>query len=118
VAVAFHPRSQSVEWITTSLQTITPKHQDFQQISIHVRFGPSLTGAGVDVRQTVGERILGEWSDLDRLLVKFWESRSIRPEVISTMINREQGTIDWIGCLLPEVTKRDLVLIVQDIEEE
>jgi hypothetical protein len=33
--VVFQPKSWSVEWITTALRTITPKHRDLRQISIH-----------------------------------------------------------------------------------
>ena len=47
--------------------------------------------------------------DIDRLLVEFWELRSIRPKITngSTPRNDEKGVmIDWVGYLLPEITKR------------
>jgi hypothetical protein len=34
--VVFQPRSREVEWVTMALQTITSKHRDLRQISIHM----------------------------------------------------------------------------------
>lgn len=107
--VVFRPEKLRIGSITTALQTITPKHQDLQQISIYVHFDSTLTKTGADVRQTVGEQILGEWLDLDRLLAQLWESRSIRLKVISTARNEGQGMKNCIESLLPEITKRDWV---------
>ena len=51
--------------------------------------------------------------DLDRLLVEFWELRSIRPKITngSTPRNDEKKgfMIDCVGCLLPEITKRGII---------
>jgi hypothetical protein len=65
------------------------------------RFGP-------DLRGTAGERIHGQWLDLDRLLVYFWELRSIRPKVVDTS-KEDWGTGVHFECLLPEITKRGLI---------
>jgi len=116
--VVFRLRSLSVEWVTVILRTITPKHQDLRQISIYVPFNSTLTSAGADVKRAVGERIVGEWSDLDRLLVQLWESHSIPPKFMSKEPNEEQGARDCILCLLPEITKRGWTFIVDDTEEE
>lgn len=113
----FRLRSLGVEWVAMILRTITPKHQNLRQISIYVRFDSGLTSTGADVRQVVGEQIVGEWSDLDRLLVQLWESHSIRPKIISTTPNEEQGTKDCILCLLPEITKRDWMFVVEAIKD-
>ena len=60
---------------------------------------------GTDVGQTIGERIHGQWLDLDRLLVQLWESRSIYPNVIHTEMRMErQGVTDYAEYLLPELT--------------
>ena len=112
--VVFRLRSLRVEWIAMILRTVTPRHQDLRQISIYVHFDSTLTSAGADVRQIVGEQIVGEWSNLDRLLVQLWESRSIRPQVISATLDEERGTRDCILCLLPEITKRDWMFTVRD----
>jgi hypothetical protein len=58
----------------------------------------------------IGDTVLGQWLDLDRLLVQFWESRSIRPRVVCSM---EQNRSDCVGCLLPEITKRGLIDPIQ-----
>jgi len=113
----FRLQSLSVEWAAVILRTITPKHQDLRQITIYVHFDSTLTSTDADVRQTVGERFVGEWSDLDRLLVQLWESRSIPLKVISRTPNEEQGTRDCVLCLLPEITKRDWMFVVEDIKE-
>lgn len=34
--VAFRPGSSNVEWVTATLQTISPAHQNLRQISIYV----------------------------------------------------------------------------------
>ena len=81
--------------------------------SVLKRFESNLTKTGVDVRQAVGEQALGEWSDLDRVLTPLWESRSIRLKVVSAMPNVERGTRNCIECLLPEITKRNRMFIVE-----
>ena len=111
--VTFRVRSQSVEWITMVLQTITPKHRDLRQISIYLSFYLIITMGSSD-RQTVGETIYGQWSDFDSLLVRFWESHSIRPRVISTTPTREERVArDFVEWLLPEVTRRGIVELFQ-----
>ena len=113
--VVFRLQSLSVEWVATILRTITSENRDLRQISIYVHFDSTLTRAAADVRQTVGERIVGEWSDLDHLFVQLWESRSIPPKVVSGTPNEEQGTRDCILRLLPEITKRDWMFVVEDV---
>ena len=103
----FRPESQSAEWITAALRTITPEHRELRQISIHMPY--YLTHLGMGVGEFVGEATCREWSDLDRLLVQFWESRSIRPKVGCVRLEQiQQSTEDCIGCLLPEMTKRGI----------
>ena len=108
--VGFLSKSLSVDWITTTLQTITIKHRDLQRISIRMLLDPALTTIGVNVMEMVGERILGQWLDLDRLLVQLWESRFIRPTVITMTLGGEQrGAGNCIGCLLPEITMKGII---------
>ena len=110
--VAFWPEWQSVEWITIALQTI--KHQHLRQISICVHFGSVLTSLGANVGQLVGEHVVLQWLDLDHLLAQLWESHFIRPRIISMTPDEEQGTRrDSIGCLLPEITTRGIIDLVE-----
>ena len=99
----FRLESLKVEWVTVILQAITPKHQDLQHISIYMH-GYMLPPIcpGFKARLIVGERVFEQWLDLDRLLVQFWESRSIRPRfVCGQMGEYEQSVKRSIGCLLP-----------------
>ena len=115
--VVFRPESLSTEWIIATLQTITPKHRDFRHISIHLpSYSTTLFDAGTDVRKIAGEVVYGQWLDLDRLLVQFWESRSVRPTVIAMALKGGKQYMcrkNWVGCLLPEVTGREAVDLVE-----
>ena len=103
--VVFQLRSWNVEWIATTLKTITPKHRDLRQITIRIPYYLTLT----DAKQTIGEAICGQWSDLDCLLVLLWESRSVRLKVVCAVV---RGIEVCIGLLLPEATKREIVDLV------
>lgn len=99
-----------MEWITTALQTITPEHREFRQITIHVAYGLTLFNVGYNIRRAVGETIYKGWLDLDRLLVQLWESHSIRPKVMTaTSGEKMRGTKYCIKRLLPEMTRRGLI---------
>jgi hypothetical protein len=107
--VAFCPKSRSVKWITTTLKT-TPKLQDLREIAVYLPL--YVTTAGANIRQEFEEEDWEEWLDLDRLLVQFWESTSIRPKVVpSVQVNHIRDTADCIGYrfLLPELTKQGIV---------
>ena len=106
--VVFRSGSQGVEWITIALQTIAPQHQDLRTISIHLPSHLAAFDVDSNIKKTLGEVTSGRWSDLDYLLVQFWESRSIRPRV-GCLRGRKQNIDYCIGCLLPEVTKRGIV---------
>jgi hypothetical protein len=103
--VVFRWGALSAEWVITTLQTISPKHQDLRQITIEVPHHFTRLNVGA-----IGDTALGQWLDLDRLLVQFWESRSIRPRVVCSM---GQNRSDCVGCLLPEITKRGLIDPIQ-----
>jgi hypothetical protein len=110
--VVFRPKSWSVKWITMALQTLTPKHRDVRHITIRVPYNLTVAGTDADIRRAVGETGYGQWLDLDHSLVQFWEARSICPKVVCTTGTRgEQGTRDFFGCLLPEITRRRIVVI-------
>ena len=106
--LVFRSGWRTAEWITPTLQTITPEHQELQQISICV---PSWLGSyGSKIKQSLGEAALGRWLDLDRLLLQFWEVHLVLPKVeCASMEGQEQIAKDCIGCLFPEVTKSGVV---------
>jgi len=108
--VVFRPTSLGIRWITMALQTITPEHRSLSQISIYVP--DYLAGAKVDanVKESIGEANFSQWLDLDHFLVQLWESRSVRPNVIRAAVGR--GMRDCIGSLLPEITKRGMIDLV------
>ena len=72
----------------------------------------AIVGAGGDVVQVIGEEIWEEWLDLDRLLVQFWESSSIRPKVVvMVQIPGAWNARYSVGYerLLPEITERGII---------
>jgi hypothetical protein len=92
-----------------TLRTITPEHRDFRQIEIHIPYYLILPGDSVNVRQAIGAANFGQWLDLDRLLVKLWESHSIRPKIVPMEMT---GTGDFVECLLPEVMRSGILDLV------
>jgi hypothetical protein len=107
--VVFQLTSQSVGWIPATLKTM-PKHRDLRGISICLSPYVTTTGVGGNASQVIGEANWGEWLDLDRLLIRFWESSSIRPKFVHLAGVRELNTRDCVGyqCLLPEITNRGI----------
>jgi hypothetical protein len=89
--VVFKPISRRVKWITKTLKT-TPKLQDLREISIYLPYYVTATDVGANVGEAIEEEALEEWLDLDRLLVQFWESSSIRPKV--TCPTQIEGALD------------------------
>ena len=60
------------------------------------------------------------WSDLDRLLVQFWDSRLIRPKVVyfdPRLKNGKRVGRDWAVCMLPEMAKKGIVDLVGECDE-
>lgn len=103
-----------------TLDTITSEHQDLHQISIRI---PHILGYATAQECTTIERRIGKmnpgtrWSDLDRLLVGFWESRSIRAAVVyhrTPRRNGARGIRDWATYLFPELTKRGVIDLVEE----
>ena len=68
-----------------------------------------------NVNLAIGDVTYGQWSDLDRLLVQLWESHPIRPVavVFTKWVGELKKMRDWIGRLLPEITKRGVIDIVE-----
>jgi len=108
---SFRPRSLSVAWVITALQTITSRHRDLRQISIHAPWSLNNTDADAIAEQTV--EVTGQLLELDRLLVHFWESRSVRPRVVCAMLEEGDQRMKYcVRYLLPEITKRGIVDLI------
>jgi len=104
--VVLRPASLSIKWITTAFQITLPKHQGIQKISLHLHPQLSL----IDDDTIKESESYGEWMDLDRLLVQFWESRSTPPKVtFTTPGGEEQDTRHFVECMLPELTRREMI---------
>ncbi|KAF9645554.1 hypothetical protein BDM02DRAFT_495077 [Thelephora ganbajun] len=113
--VVFRSKTLHVNWLVLALQTITSEHRCLHHISIHVHFRPFFIDDPVNVRQTVGEEIYRQWMDLDRILVRSWESYGIRPKVVYSEAGGEKETT-CIGSLLPEITERGIIELVDSVE--
>ena len=112
--VTFRVDSWSVDWITIALRTITPKNQDLRQISILPANYAIMLMYGADVRRIAEEKgLIGQWLELDQLLVQVWESRSISLEVLYNVVLREgesmRSCMEW---LLPGATGGGMVDLV------
>jgi len=85
-----------------TLQTV--KSKNLQSITIH------LTTGGLQMFRKVADR---EWNDVDQLLVQFWTSHSIRTRVVYVAGIRGEDTRGYVSSLLPELTRRGLVDLVE-----
>jgi hypothetical protein len=103
-AATFRPYETETGWITTALKTVTVEHRDFKQVSIYTRFHGLPIDNPDSFRQIVGEVAYGKWMDLDRVLVRLWESHSVHTRVYNVREGEELRAL--VGCLLPEVTKK------------
>ena len=109
--VVFHCGLSS-KWVTATLETITSRHRNLQQISIHVprTWTYTFQDDGVTINEINIEYPVAQWLDLDRLLLQFWDSRSIRPKVVYPPAGKTQVR-NWAEELFPESTKRGIILV-------
>jgi len=107
--VGFLGSRSSVQWVTRSLQTITPNHRNLQQIALDT---PSILHVNhpdpVHIRRIVGETTYRDWLELDHLLAKLCESHSIHLKVLH-LPEYVGGVGSCVETLLPEVTRRGMV---------
>ena len=87
-----------------ALRSIQSKN--LQQITATIH---PIGGFGSPIEDTVRQ----EWQDLDHLLVEFWTSRSIRPKFRYDAGRGENGFRGLAPSLLPELTRRGLVDLVE-----
>jgi len=103
--VVFQPKTLYAMWITIALQTITSSH--LQQIQIYVPSRSTSIGNHDTDRQ---------WMDLDRHLVQLWELHAICTKVIYSAAREEKVVCGYIRGLLPEMTKRGIIELVDSDE--
>ena len=99
--LAFKCAGPSIKWVTMALQTV--KSKNLQGIVLWPN--PGIFGH-VDMKT---EPILQQWRDLDHLLVQFWTSHSIRPEVAYRTGERRRDMRDHVPDLLPELTRNGAI---------
>ena len=107
-------------WATNTLRTIPSHNGNLQQISFlafHTLFDiPSTPSVNPAIlKQAIGEASYREWLELDGLLALFWETRSIRPQVLYDFppwINK-QGARRCMDGLFPEITTKGIVNLVE-----
>ncbi|KAF9789223.1 hypothetical protein BJ322DRAFT_1017929 [Thelephora terrestris] len=88
-----------------ALKTLTYKHSDLQKVSIYM---DHYCGEPSNVRQAIGEEIYNQWMDLDRVLVRLWESNAIPTQIIYTTSRGKEAGHEYVRGLLPEMTKRGI----------
>ena len=101
--LAFRCSQPNVKWITRALRSV--ESNDLRRITL--RPDPCIFA------DTIDEMAYQEWWDLDRLLVQFRTSRSIYPEVMYGAEFDEKGLRGRALSLLPELTSRGLVDLVE-----
>ena len=108
----FQIETLRVGWATTSLQSITSVHPDLRKISLRIPLGRC---SDVNERLIEGADLEMRWSDLNRLLVQFWESHPIQVKVVCPSPLNSDGwsVLDWVTLLLPELMKRGIIDLVE-----
>jgi hypothetical protein len=101
--LSFRCGGWNIQQITTALQTVQSKY--LQQVTIH---------PGAAFANQIVETVHQEWQDLDRLLVQFWNSHSIRPKFTYEADTEGDDLRAFAPSLLPELTRRGLVDLVED----
>lgn len=97
--LTFLVKRSNIHWVTAALQTVESKN--LQQITIRLH----IATLGNSTEET-GHR---EWQDLDRLLIQFWTSHSIRPRLVDAPNSGGWDARDRVQCLLPELARRNLL---------
>ena len=99
--VTFRIDSWDIDWIAIALRTITRKHQDLREISILPATYALMVMLVADVRRIVREKgVIGQWLELDHLLVQVWKSRPISLKVLYEVMPREgenmKSLMEWL----------------------
>jgi len=99
----FRCRIPNVGWIAAALGTI--KSGTLQQITI--------CPYPATFRDLIVATDHQECQDLDRTLIQFWISHSIRPRFAYALEDGEKDVMDRVSRLLPDLTRRGLVDVVE-----
>jgi hypothetical protein len=91
--------------IDIALKTLTSKHRDLQRVSIHIPIRAPSIDDPVAIRGAVDK----QWMDLDRALIRLWETNAIPTQVIYTTEEGKEEGREYIGGMLPEMTKRGIL---------
>ena len=91
-----------IQRITMTLQTA--ESVNLEQINIY---------SPADFGEPTEESAYRGWQDLDRLLLQFWTSRSIRPKIRYRQGNGGSDLRDVAPRLLPELTSRRIVDLIK-----
>ena len=108
-----------------ALGTIGLENRNLRRLSIHIPsdLGGVLPEDRGDMEKAIREADPGmQWSDLDRLLPQFLESRPIRARVVYTPDDNERWlgvmpTSVWAKYLLPESIKRGIIDLVLEYRD-
>lgn len=115
--VGFELNEPCAERVAATLDTITLKHEDFEQVSVYFPFLFLSDGTRpVDIRRAVGEEMHSQWVQLDRILVRLWESHSIRLKVICNV--NEKGAkvaLEGMKYLLREMAAKGKIELELDV---
>ena len=93
---------------------------DIQRITVTLQTAESVNLEQITIypptafRRPIKESAYREWQGLDRLLLQFWESRSVRPQIRFRKGNDGFDWKDLIPRLLPELTSRGIVDLVEN----
>ena len=101
--VQFRCGRPNIQWITMALQSIESKN--LQQIIIHCYPIFAIP---------IGETVYRDWGDLDRMLVQFWTSRSIRPKIRYEAEEKGNDLKGLAPSLLPGLTRRQAVVLLEE----
>ena len=89
---------------------------DIRRVTMTLQTAQSINLEEITIRsprKPILESAYREWQDLDRLLLQFWTSRSIRPRI--GYKDREEGRElrYLVPGMLPELTSRGIVDLVE-----
>lgn len=103
--VEFRCGKPNIQWVTMTLQTI--ESENLQRITIDLY---------ATLTSPVGETVHREWLDLDQLLAQFSTSHSIRPKIMHGKLEEGTNLRNLAPILLPELTRRGAVDVVDRIQ--
>jgi len=89
---------------------------DIQRVTITLQTAESINLERITIhspRKPIAESAYQEWQDLDRLLLRFWTSRSTRPRIRYRQGREVCDLKDLVPKLLPELASRGVVELIE-----